>query len=260
MSLLLLSQRIIEFKENIMRRPHYGYLITAVLFSFGTAIGIAGQSLASDTKVKFGKEPKQKLVDVKTAFGNAKVDARAVSLDIQFSSGKSGKDNVLILRDSKTGLIWWEHHWQRTHAAAVEASPEDLLKHYRIYLDTDSIVGFRLDGTRLYVRESKEKEPSVGDVQRKIGELFAKRIKKIHEDPDEDRREIQLLKALGRSFFAGTKLVAQWRPSKLVNIEKTASGWIIMLEGPDGENASVTLNLDFQVQGVKRAADTPKDK
>ena len=167
---------------------------------------------------------------------------------------KSGQDIVVALFEPKSGLFWWEY--QRLDEKSADYAKDrltHLLKQYRVAMEAERIVSFRLEGSRLYIRDSTEKVSSFEQGLQSVVSMMEQNLKDIHGDPLQGRLTIPLASVLGKDFFHGSKFVAQWRPSTLVDAKSAGSKWLVDLEGPDGERARVTVGDDYKVEGATRS-------
>ncbi len=205
-----------------------------------------------EVKVINGSETRQ-TVSFPKIDGTLNAEVSAVRLSVHFPGDKTGEEIVFVLREPTTGLIWWEHQWLHPQ---LPSSPQDSLAafigQHRFYSLGDRIVGFHLDGSRIYVRESNERQESFESAMQSILATTKSNLHALYGDSVRGRREVALVKILGKNFFDGSKLVAQWRPSKLIDIARADSGWTVTLEGPDGERASVVLTDDYKVKKADR--------
>lgn len=207
-------------------------------------------------KVKSGPEAPQ-MIEVRRGTSTVKVEARTIRLESRFSDGNTREYAILALHEPTTGLFWWEV--QQLDAKGEDYNQDQLpslLARYRFVLRGNQVVGFRLFGRRLIIREGRERQQNFSGILESIKASMARNPSHIHSIPLKERTEVPLLTPLGRNFFFGSQFTAQDRPSKLTNAAWSEGEWTLNLAGPDGEQATVVLSEGYKVQKAMRNGKT----
>lgn len=191
-------------------------------------------------------------IKVRRGSDSVDVEVRVARLETSFTNGKSREDAILVLREPRSGLVWWD--FQQLDPKTQESRQDQvdaLLSRYRFGLREDRLVGFQLFGKRLIVREGREKKGDFTAALQSIKKSLES-LSDVNDIPVKGRSEVSLLAPLSMNFFWGTKFTAQGRPSKLVDAVWSAGNWTLRLEGPDGEPAEVILGEDYAVKKATR--------
>lgn len=199
----------------------------------------------------------QRTVTLDKVDGIVEVEFHTLQLRIKFPEGRQGDEAILVLREPTTGYYWWDLQSLdfQSFYKNKDAIPT-LLEQFRFFIVNETIVAFRLENSRLSIQICGDRQPNFEGTLQRIIEISIQNQSHIYSDPILSRQTVALIPVLGREFFSGTKLVAHWRPSKLTNVTMVDDLWLLQLEGPDGEKATVTLSVDFEVQKATRGGKT----
>lgn len=231
-----------------------GALLLAPLSSLPLigAEGAMAMEKRSRVKVTDGIDKRHSL-RAKRAVGAIDLETRAVRLSLALPDGKKGEQVVFVVREPKTGLYCWEHQWLDPSAPSYRRdSVPQFFSNFTFYFLEGALIDFQLNGKNLLVRECHEQQPSFEKALENIIAAIERNVDSLYADPVKGRVDVPLGRPVGADFFSGTKLVAQWRPSKLTDVSRTNGQWSIVIEGPDGERATVILGQDYKVEKVIR--------
>lgn len=226
-----------------------------ILFLMAVAAALVGiRGYAADpnagvrgkARVELKAKMRHSVQKIKTAAGTVDVEIYRSSASVD-AAGKKAQAIVVTLFEPKSGLYWWTYQKRDPEAPSYRQDPmAGLLGQYKWWATSDAIVGFRLLDNRIVVIESRMRQPNIDKVLGEINETLANNIHDADDYPVQSK-EIPLIEHLGLAFFRGTKLVAQWRPSRLVEVDYKDGRWTLKIDGPDGEHGSVVLDNQYKV-------------
>src|SRR5882762_2196717 len=192
----------------------------------------------------------------------AEVDGSAVSKPIEFSqdgrririemkdvqgrisapSGTASVVEVLALYDPHSKLFWW------THQYGDQAHPGELARRFLaesvVYLSSTELVAFR-GGLFLRITPSSQPYPSLRDGLLHVFTVLDERRTKMEQEWADGSILVNLGKVLSPSFIHLRNSSAPFPLPKLRTVTRSGNQWRIVLDGPNGDSAIVTLNEKY---------------
>jgi hypothetical protein len=154
-----------------------------------------------------------------------------------------------MLHDPQTGLFLWRYQ---------ESDPENpggILERFEkdsvVVAQEEKLVEFLFLGATLWVHESTEKHSTMNEGQAAL----VSRMERYGADTQhvalQSYREINLAQALGPDFLHDRNHADPSRAPKLHEVSAPGAKWRVVLDGPNGDTAVVSLGEKYQVEGVE---------
>lgn len=223
--------------------------VILVLIAFTLPWTISTEAQDSHVRVAAGSEMSARVAVVKNG-GQAKVDSKGFVADVSLAPGKGESYDVLMLRDPSTGLFWWAY---APHMESPLGVADRLLKNSVVDFTDTKVVAFSFHHppASLWIRESREHCANMQE-----GQIYALRsLDKKQGEVDlgfiKGYQIVDLWKPLGGDFVYPKSIASPSSVPALRTVTKTPDAWQVVLDGPNGDSALVSLNDKYELIGAK---------
>lgn len=175
---------------------------------------------------------------------DVQIERRSFQAKIDLGNGQTGKANILIVYESKSGLFWWRY----ILGEPGEVGSFDHFVAHSVFSITDNkIVCFNFDARTLRVAESAFRFSSLAEGQAKVLERLESERGKVSAAKLDSLREVAIGKSLPFTFYSLNGNSNFMLGPKLREVSFANPGWQVTLDGPNGDGAIVLLNDNYEV-------------
>lgn len=187
-------------------------------------------------------------------------NGQPVQLDLQdihvtklASESKSGKAEVILLHEPRSGLFWWTYQMldptQSSEGIAAFQST------FIICITEAKIVVFNFSKPFVWVRESTEHYSTIEEGRNGVLATLKKTSKEIESGSVEWFRGTNVAKAVGNDFLNLKGSASPFPGPKLREVIRKNGQWHLTLDGPNKDSAEVVLGEDYQLISAVRLPD-----
>lgn len=173
------------------------------------------------------------------------VDLQAVQVTMPLADDKSGKAEIILLHEPKTGLFWWTYQAldpnQSSEGIAAFQSTSS------ICVTEEKIVVFKFSRPFIWVRESTEHYASIDEGRNSVLATLKKTSKEIETGSVEWFRGINVTKAVGYDFLSLKGSASLIPGPKLRGVTRKDDQWHLTLDGPNKDSAELVLGEDYEL-------------
>src|SRR6185295_7702161 len=179
------------------------------------------------------------------------LDLQEMQVTIPFADSKSGKAEIVILHEPRSGLFWWGYQTldasQSGEGSATFQSPSI------VCVTEEKIVVFKFSRPFVWVRESTEHYPTIDEGRNRVLATLKKISKEIETGSVEWFRGINVTKAVGVDFFHLKGSASPFPGPKLKEAIRKNGQWHLTLDGPNKDSAELVLGEDYQLISTVRS-------
>ena len=186
-----------------------------------------------------------------------KKNGQPVQLDLQdmqvtmpFADGTSGKAEIILLHEPRSGLFWWTYQaldpTQSSEGVAAFQSTSV------ICVTEEKIVVFKFRKPFVWVRESTEHYPTIDEGRNSVLATLKKTSKEIETGSVEWFRGTNVAKAVGYDFLHLKGNASPFPGPKLKEVSRKNGQWHLTLDGPNKDSAELVLGEDYQLISAVR--------
>src|SRR5579863_4662634 len=159
--------------------------------------------------------------------------------------------SVVLLRDPQTGLFWWTY--QPRQSGSVGDFGESFLRTSITCTSHDEIVNWRSAASppRLWILKSSEHFPSMSDGRAHALASLENAHGELKTRWSESFREVDLARALPPDFLLLRNSAAPARATELRKVTNKDVHWAVLLDGPNGDSAILSLNDKYELISAK---------
>jgi hypothetical protein len=177
-----------------------------------------------------------------------RIEIPAVEMQVAIGSDANLAD-ILLLHDPQTGLFLWRY--QESDPDNPGSILERFEKESVLVAKEDKLVEFLFLGATLWVQESTENYATMSDARAAVISRMERYGADISHVVQQSYQEISLAQVLGPDFLRDRQNPDPARAPKLREVSAPGAKWRLVLDGPNGDTAVVTLGEKYQVEGVE---------
>lgn len=192
--------------------------------------------------------------EVRKGTGRARVESREIEVEIDLPRQQPVRWYVSMLYDPKTKLFWWNSDSVAAASARRNQGVPALLPRESTVCLTDAkFVLFWngwVSGDSIFVRESSDHFSSIESGQDHVLQVLGSRRGDIEAGKFIHQYKEVKFPGLNKDFLY-KKYVANAVGPSLKDVTQVDDKWHIVEEGPNGGNALIVLDNNYQVLSVK---------
>lgn len=185
----------------------------------------------------------------RTDAGSARVEGELVRFSVPVAGAGARPADVFLVRDPRSGLTL-----RRVLAVGDRPFEEakqlmnEFIEQCRIALHHERIYGFTL-GIGIQIDDSADTYPSLGAAEEGTTRWLAHHPEAMHLRFADVRRYVEYPPQLGGGFFGSAD--SQFRSPRLRDVVRDGDHWLVTIEGPSHQIATLAINDRDQVVDVR---------